>query len=76
MLEAITKQLTDMFPDDPSAPCVTVSLLPNGKFYVSLCRFRERMGQGREVLVKCQRDSLDEALTEVGTAIGVTDAVQ
>lgn len=72
MLEAITKQLSEMFPEDPSAPCITVSLLPNGNFYVSLCRFQQRMGEGRIVLVKCQRDSLEEALTEVGSAIGVT----
>lgn len=70
LLQQITDRLTEMFGEDPSSPCVTTSKLPNGRYYVSLCRFHERMGQQREVIAKTQADTLLEAFATLVVALG------
>ncbi len=59
----ICLDLKAVFSKDPSAPGVTVSNLPNGRWYVSALRYTQPMGKGKVVLAKAQGLDLQSALS-------------
>lgn len=70
-LELVCRRLVQLFPDDPSAPSVTVAWLEEKQtFYVSLLRYTEAFGRGRTVVHNLQRPTLAEALAEAMQVLG------
>ena len=67
LIDAIANALRYKFPNDPSAPGLIISKLYNGDNYVSLVRYMEKYGQGKEVLYFQQSPSLIIALKTVAT---------
>lgn len=50
---------------DPSGPGVLFAVLPDGSWYVSLNRFTEKFGKGKQVVTKARAKTLDDALAGV-----------
>lgn len=69
----LVKQIVKLFSEDPSAPSVTVSWLPDRQaYYASVVRYAERFGQGKYVVWSCSGPNLDECLQYLK---GCADAV-
>jgi len=64
-IETLGRAITERFKSDPSAPGINLSYLPNGQWYGSILRYTERLGQGKVVLLKCKRATLEEVITEL-----------
>lgn len=52
------------YPDDPSKPSVVMSYVDD-RFYMSVVRYRERFGQGKQVVCKATGETLDAAAEEL-----------
>jgi hypothetical protein len=50
-IESLVAEVCERFGDDPSAPAVLVSRLPSEEWYMSVQRFTEAFGKGRQVIV-------------------------
>jgi hypothetical protein len=55
-------ELRATFPDDPSAPGIMISQVKSRRFYAAAVRFREPIGQGREVLATGRAGDLPTAI--------------
>lgn len=62
LLESVGRRLAFLYTEDPSAPSVTVSLLPSGEWYVSLLRYAEKFGKDKYVVHSCKCDVLATGL--------------
>lgn len=71
LLCSVVRTLAASFPDDPSAPNVSLALLPDGRWYGSLIRFSEAYGQGKQVLVNASGVDLDEVLRKLADKLGI-----
>jgi hypothetical protein len=71
VIQKLLKILAEMYKDDPSAPAVLISLLPGGRYYVSLQRFTEGFGKGRVIVAKSSGSTLEEPLEELGRLLDV-----
>jgi hypothetical protein len=65
-LELLLTVITDQWKGDPSAPGVTLSRLPNGLYYGSLCRYHGGFGNTREIVAKAQDADLGKVIRILG----------
>jgi hypothetical protein len=49
-IESLVDEVCARFSDDPSAPAVLVSRLPSKEWYMSVARFTEPLGKGKQVV--------------------------
>lgn len=61
-VKKLVKELVEQRRDDPSAPSLIISMLPNGKWYGSLATYTGRFGQGKEVLCSAQCHELEQVI--------------
>lgn len=65
-LHDFTKWLSETLKDDPSSPSVIFSWLADKKsWYVSVVRYRAPFGDGKVVIAKAMKPTLEEAFREV-----------
>lgn len=63
LLSELCKRVSDMYLADASSPSVTVSwLVEYETWYVSVCRYSQRLGQGKYVVDSCRGDDLEACL--------------
>lgn len=70
-LELLASAATALFGEDPSAPSVVCSKLPNGKFYVSVVRYTEPFGKGKTVVHKACEETAEAAIDQMLQAFQV-----
>lgn len=65
LAETFLEAVTAAYPEDPSTPGIVVSFLGRERgYYVSLVRYSDPGGDGKRVMLRATRPSLDAALTE------------
>lgn len=69
-LDKLTKAVTAIYADDPSAPSVLMAWVESKQvFYGSIVRYRERFGGGKQVVIKADGSSTDEVIDKLCTAL-------
>lgn len=67
-LEQLVDELFDAYPDDPSAPGVTIAKIkehPRPRYYVSVVRHKKPLGEGRSVVTSARGMDLAFTIREV-----------
>jgi CubicO group peptidase (beta-lactamase class C family) len=67
-LEQLVDELFDAYPDDPSAPGVTIAKIkdhPRPRYYVSVVRHGKPLGEGRSVVTSARGMDLAFTIREV-----------
>ena len=67
-LEQLLDELFNAYPDDPSAPGVTIAKIketPRSRYYVSIVRYLRPLGEGKYVVRTARAEDLALAIREV-----------
>lgn len=72
MLDMMLQTLTEQFPDDPWAPNITFSWLPQGYIYGSIGRYSAAKHEARQVLYKTTGPDVESVLKSLCVQLGLT----
>lgn len=61
-LEEAVKEVSEHYKSDPSRASITLAYLDDGTYYCSICRYKERLGNGKEVVAKYRDSDLATAV--------------
>ncbi len=61
-MESLIRDIVERFKADPSQASLTLSYLPNGKFYASICRYLQGGGRGKQVVCSAQGETLESCI--------------
>lgn len=62
---------TDQYGDKSTGSVTCSWIVAAGKFYVSLVRYKEAYGGGKDVVAKSMNADLDVALAECAASVGI-----
>ena len=62
LLVYLATAITRVYKNDPSSPCIAISKLPEGRFYVAVHRFLKEYGEDKKVVLSVTDVSLTRAL--------------
>jgi hypothetical protein len=61
-LQNAIKMICKFYKNDLSSPSIVLSYLPDMTYYVSIVRYTERLGQGKQVIAKARNVDMYAAL--------------